>query len=163
MALVIEDGSIVANANSYVTLVEARAYATARGVTLSVDDTVLEAQLIKAKDYIEFQASNLKGTKVDESQPLQYPRENLYIDGFEISVTTVPQQVKDLQSQLAVDLENGFDFFESSDENFITEETVGPLTTRYNGRYSLGMQQPYTKGFLNALLKGGSRLQVLRA
>ena len=50
MALVIEDGSRVAGANSYVTLAEARAFASARGVTLSAVDATLEPFVIKAFD-----------------------------------------------------------------------------------------------------------------
>jgi len=52
MALIIEDGTLVANADSYVTLAVARAFAEKRGLVPVATDA-LEADLIKAMDFIE--------------------------------------------------------------------------------------------------------------
>ena len=77
ITITIEDGSNVANANSFVTLVEARSYAEARGVALPVADDSLAVMLIKACDYLEAQANRYQGEIANEGQSLQWPR----IDG----------------------------------------------------------------------------------
>ena len=53
MTLIVETGSIVSGANTYVDLADVRAFASARGITVSTDDTTLEQQIIKAMDYVE--------------------------------------------------------------------------------------------------------------
>ena len=52
MALIIENGSIVDNANSFVTAAEMVAYAALRGVTITADTTTQEQQIILAMDYL---------------------------------------------------------------------------------------------------------------
>ncbi len=52
MAIVVEDGTVVAGANSYITRASAIAYAAARGVTLA-NTTATDAQVVKAFDYLE--------------------------------------------------------------------------------------------------------------
>ena len=75
--IIVEDGSVVAGANSYVTEAELTTYAADRGITLTAATDVL---LIKAMDYIE--SLSFIGTKFSEGQSLQWPRSNVYIDGF---------------------------------------------------------------------------------
>ena len=53
MALIIEDGSLVHAANSFVSVEEVRAYASARTLTLPSDDTIIEAGAIKSADYLK--------------------------------------------------------------------------------------------------------------
>ena len=43
--LIVEDGTVVAGANTYLSLVDARSMAVVEGVSLSDDDTTAEAQL----------------------------------------------------------------------------------------------------------------------
>jgi hypothetical protein len=57
MALTVEDGSIVSGADSYISLVDARAILTSLGQNLNLDDTVAEQELRAACDYIERLAS----------------------------------------------------------------------------------------------------------
>lgn len=42
MAIIVEDGTGVTGANSYISLADARTYATNRGFELSADDTIAE-------------------------------------------------------------------------------------------------------------------------
>lgn len=133
--LIIEDGSIVASANSYVTLEEARARALTRGVTLSVDDTVLESQLLIAMDYLESFRNSYKGTKVSSTQALQWPRYNVKIDGFLIEATVIPNELKYAQIQLAIEQANGVELLPNSTEAFIKREKVGPIETHYSEKF----------------------------
>ncbi len=63
MALEVEDGTGKADANSYVSVAEYRAYAQARGVSLPVDDAQVEAQLTQAMDYVESFRAKYQGRK----------------------------------------------------------------------------------------------------
>lgn len=105
MALVIEDGSRVAGANSYVTLAEARAFASARGVTLSAVDATLEPFVIKAFDYVESLESKWKGGRIAADQPASWPRQEVYLFDSETALasTAIPAQLKNGQCQLVID------------------------------------------------------------
>jgi len=92
MALVIEDGSIVSGANSYVTLDEYRAWANLRGITASDSDAVLERYVLRAMDY--FEQLLFIGNKANENQLLQWPRTEALIDGYYADATEIPNQVK---------------------------------------------------------------------
>ena len=82
MTLIVEDGSIVENANSYVSVDDARTFASLRGVTLPASDAEVEVLLIKATDFIEAQRLRFQGSKVNQDQALQWPRTGVYVDGF---------------------------------------------------------------------------------
>jgi len=123
MALVVEDGTIVAGANSYVTVTEYRAFAEDRGDTVvseTAEDEALEAALIKAADYMKQRLRmQWKGSRMDATQPMDWPRRGVdvpdFFDPFYRSVNVpvyfqdtyfipeneVPQEVKDCQMLLA--------------------------------------------------------------
>lgn len=164
MALIVEDGTLVDNANSYVNLAEARTYASTRGVVPVASEIDLEANLIKAMDFIESHRDKFKGGLVDETQALQFPRSNMIIDDFLFDYQSIPQSLKDLQSQLAIEIQNGVDLFPTVSEPFVTEETVGPIRTRYTGRYGTGNtpKLPYVNVFLSVLLRSNEALTVTR-
>ena len=102
--IIIEDGTVVPGANSYVTEAELTTYAADRGVTLTAATDVL---LIKAMDYIE--SLSFIGTKYSKGQALQWPRSNVYIDGFYFVPTIIPPalQTGQIATALAIDSDNG--------------------------------------------------------
>ncbi len=104
MAIVIEDGSIVSGANSYVTEIELEDYAAARGYTLLEDAAIL---IVKSMDYTEVQPFG--GFKYTADQPLQFPRENLKIDGYLIAVDVIPNELKIAQMATAIAIDQGYD------------------------------------------------------
>lgn len=164
MALIVEDGSLIVNADTYVSLAVARAYATKRNLTPVAADTVLEGYLIQAMDWIESHRNQFKGSIVDSTQALQFPRKNMLIDGFLFSSTAIPQELLDLQSQLVVEIQSGVDLFVTVIEPFITEETVGPIRTKFSEK-SGGVNVnslPNVDIFLNVLTKSSSPLKVIR-
>lgn len=79
MTIIVENGTNVANANSYLSLADIRAYALNRGVTLSPVDATLEPMVFKSMDYIESVGANYQGTPTYTApdytpQALQWPR-----------------------------------------------------------------------------------------
>lgn len=130
MSLVIEDGSIVAGANSYVTVAEIRDYATARGVTLPADNSDVEILAIKAMDYLESQR-RYKGEKVDIDQTLQWPRAGAYVDGFRIPDDSIPRELRFAQMAAAIEAK-GADLLPNKDgKGAVSSETVGPISVSY--------------------------------
>jgi len=139
MALIIEDGSIVAGANSYVSLAEARAYATARNKSIPTDDTSLESLLILAMDYLEAQRARFEGSKVSAEQELQYPREGVIVDGIELASTVIPSILKQAQIRLAMEASGGVDLMPTRSGAFVKKETVGPIETEYSEKIGISL------------------------
>ena len=104
MALVIEDGSGVAGANSYITLVNAQAYIDLRGYTT----TLTEGMLLRAVDALA--GVRFRGLKYSVDNPLPWPRGGVYDnEGFYISEGTIPQQMIDAQVWAAYYIVEGSD------------------------------------------------------
>ena len=154
ITITVEDGSNVANANSFVTIAEARSYAVERGVTLPVADDSLAVMLIKACDYLEAQANRYQGEITNESQALQWPRIDVYISGSKTAFPSnaIPKQLKSAQSSLVVAISEGVDVMPNySAGGFVTEETVGPITSKYAVPSKIGITPTLTN--VEALLQ----------
>jgi hypothetical protein len=148
--LIVEDGSGVANANSYVSVAEYRAYATPRGVSLPVSDSEVETQLILAMDYLEVQC--WRGIPSYDGQSLALPRDEVYIGGSLIANDVIPGKIKFAQMQLALQVNNGVDLMPTvvGGSASVVREKVGPLETEYATSLTVGTQ-PYFRS-INALL-----------
>lgn len=131
--LVVEDGSLVANADSYISLANARAYAAKRGVTLDADDTKADVQLRRAFDYLESLGSRYKGKKSTSGQLTQWPRKCVWLDDEELSSAVIPVGLQYAQVQYAAAINAGIDIAPTSDGSpYIVREKVGPLETQYS-------------------------------
>lgn len=158
MALIVEDGTIVTNANSYASLSTVRSYALLRGVTLSATDSVVEAQVIKSMDYIESFRNMFQGSKVESNQSLQFPRclpyinssssypyyqnptASLYgiiIDGFQIGADEIPKVLVDCLCQCVMFVHSGFDFNPKPNQKFVTKEKVGAIQQEYSEKIKI--------------------------
>lgn len=95
MAFLVEDGSVVSDANSYGTLVEFGDYWTDRNVDLSsYSDTQKQAALIEASSYVD-RNYEWKGNIVKDAQSMDWPRKNVTDDeGRKIGETTIPGKLK---------------------------------------------------------------------
>jgi len=100
--IIVENGTVVAGANSYVSEAGLLDYAASRGVNLTGATDVL---IIKAMDYIE--SRPFIGDKHREAQPLQWPRDEVYIDRYYIERETIPKELKNgvYTAALAIDAE----------------------------------------------------------
>lgn len=166
MALTVETGAIVAGADSYITLTDARTYLTSRGMALSADDTVAEQQLRTAFDYIESFRSKFKGIKVTSAQMTAWPRSGAYIDTYEIPSDTIPTQLKYAQAQAASAINSGLNPLSSgTGAAFILKEKVGPIETQYSEAISTS-GLPILRGvnnLLEVLLSSTAFITVERA
>ena len=169
MALVVEDGSIVSGANSYVDLTDARAYAAARGVTLSSTDADVEVLAIGAMDYLE--QLDYAGSIVDADQPLLWPRTGVYIRGYLFDYSSIPQRLVDAQCQLMMAQHNSVSLYANLSADgggFVTREKVGPIETEYatpadGGYLSAYATLPQVDALLKPLLAHSGGFAVGRA
>jgi hypothetical protein len=77
IVIVVEDGTQIVNANSYVSIADMVSYALNRGVVLTADDATA-AMLIQATDYLEAQALLYQGYPSTDTQALQWPRQQVF-------------------------------------------------------------------------------------
>jgi len=99
MTLVVEDGTIVAGANSYVTLAEVRDYATTRNITVPADDAELEPHVHLAMDW--FEAEDIPSVRISAEQELNFPRVRMLLDGVEYIDGAIPKLVKQIICEAA--------------------------------------------------------------
>lgn len=132
MALVIEDGSIVDGANSYVTAEEFVVWANNRfgsdragAVNCDAD---AERLILRATDY--FEAQSFIGTKKQSTQLMQWPRNNVYIDGYYESSSSIPVLVKRAIFELAYAEEQGSSELSSVDRK-VKREKVDVIEVEY--------------------------------
>lgn len=160
MALIVEDGTGVDNANTYQSRADLIAYAAARGVTL-VDDATTDILAIKAMDYIETFRGRFTGTPVDDDQPLSWSRTSAYVYGRPISATAIPIQLKQAEAQLVIILFNGVDLMPVVDNTaaFVKREKVDVLEIEYSESIKLAAGElpvmPQIDALLQPLLSGG--------
>lgn len=98
MTLVVEDGTGIAGANSYLSVAELRAFAVDRGLILPAQDSDVATLLVKATDYLELKS--YIGVRASDSQGLSWPRtETVY--------PTIPAKLKTAQCLLSFEAQNG--------------------------------------------------------
>jgi hypothetical protein len=146
MPLIVEDGTGVANANSYVNIAYARAYALERNYTLPASDATLEQYLIRAMDWLEAKRASFQGSKTLATQALQWPRLDVYIDCEEFASNAIPVELKKAQAELAIAINSGSALFPPSPTSSmnagpVTRKIVGPIEMHYSDKaaYTTGI------------------------
>lgn len=152
MTIVVEDGTVVSGANSYVSEAEFTTFYTARNTTLSGDYTN-EELLTLAMDYIE--SLRYKGVKRIYDQDLQWPRVDVYIDGYYNDVDNIPKELKNGQMQAAIAIDAGNSPQQLSPRKTVREK-VGELEVEYASGSSSVIIDPKVMAFLYKILEGGA-------
>lgn len=130
--LIVETGQIIAGADSYVSLVDARDLATKYGKTLPADDAEAEAALRNGAVYVGLQEPAMCGARVSANQSLAYPRQGVCLYGFPVAPDTIPSQVIAAQVMAAVEYGAGTDVRASTDGRVTSLERVeGAVTVEY--------------------------------
>lgn len=170
MALIIEDGSVVVGANSFVTVAEAIAYASERNEPFSTDEGEVEALLHHAMDYITTFRRSFAGQKVSSSQSTQYPRLNATVDGEPFPSDAIPQELKQAQCQLAVDCYALGSLQPTTTGYAISREKVDVIEVEYaagstmaGGSTPIEPSFPKADALLECLFAGSAWLKTVRA
>lgn len=132
MPLIVEDGTGLEDANSYLSLASARDLASMRGITLNADDAELTSQLIQAADRLTSYEGRFTGERVNGDQGLSYPRKYAFRYCKPLSETAIPKELKLAQITLADYIESGYSLWASPVVEGVIREKVGPIETEYS-------------------------------
>ena len=153
MALIVEDGSIVANANSYLSLVDAQSIVDNLGYTA----TLTEANVLRGMAMLNM--LHWCGYRVEpETQPLPWPRVQMfYPDGRGIGSTTIPPELKTALAVLAYEINAGNDPASVTGQGAVKREKVDVIEVEYaDGKAKSNdfniLQIPLVKGNLDAFI-----------
>jgi len=175
VAIVVEDGTGKADAESYISVSDASSYHSARGNAAwaaLASDTVREQCLRKATEYMgQVYGEAWAGYRVSSTQALDWPRYEVprrdigavgYLLAFWAS-DAVPEAVQRACAELALRAASG-DLLADLGQPAI-EKTVGPITVRYAEGARQTKRYPAVDGMLTPFLKAGgtSAIQVVRA
>ena len=157
MAIVVEDGTLVSGANSYITLAEYKAWADERGITYG-SDSLLSQQLFRAHDY--FETLRFRGLKSDELQAMQWPRDQVLIDGYAVESFEIPKEVK-LAIYELIKIEADGDSKLSPSEREVLSEQVDSIKITYKDNVGMKRSTPALERALRKLVLPAS--EVTRA
>ncbi len=151
--LVIEDGSIVENADSYITVANARLFLSSIGLFLAVSDADAEVQLRQAFYYLE--GLSFLGSPSNVGQLTKFPRSGLYRAGELLPSNEIPVEVRRAQAYYAGAIQSGINLIESSTVEAQKARTkVGQLEVSYykdsvSGAKSMPLADKLLKPFLS--------------
>ena len=161
-----------ATANSYVTLAEANTYfetvPDSSTWTNKTDDQKTRA-LIAATRWIDTLV--YYGDRCDNGQALKFPRNNYKVDDVELSCTTIPNNIKYAQYELARALANDTAAITGTTgtEGNLSELRLGDIQLKYNTD-SQGVGSinnildvyPWLQSYLGAYMLGGAGTYQMR-
>jgi hypothetical protein len=172
MALIVEDGSIVPNADSYVSRTDVIAYALKRGITLPATDAT-DVMVIKAMDYLSYFDAKWLGEQVEPGvQSLAWPRKNVWIGFSHVAFPEdeIPNQLVRALCELTLQVNAGVNLLPTltGETQFVTREKVDVIETEYSEAVALqvmGMlpNMPLVEAMLTPLMStGAGRLRSVR-
>ena len=164
-----------ANANSFVTLDEANNYFATVPDSSTWDDKTVDQKkraLISATRWID--SFVYFGDRCDQGQALKFPRNNYQVDDVELSCTTIPNNIKYAQYELARALANDTDAstVTTGKDGNIAEAKLGDLEVKFNtasqGTGSVNNildVYPWLQSYLGSYMIGGAgsfQMRVVR-
>ena len=164
MAIVIEDGTGLANAEAYISVADADAYFLARGnaAWAALTTARKEEVLRDGSDYMAaVYGQRWKGSRVTETQALDWPREDVSANGFDIDNNVVPGAVARANAELAVRASAG-ELLEDQGAQ-VKSEQVGPIAVTYMDGARQATRYAFVDSMLGAYLEGMGQIRVVRA
>lgn len=128
-SLVVEDGSIVMGANTYVDASVFNTHLSNRGLSFNSTAGTVEQTLILAMDYIE--TRKYFGLRVSSDQSLSWPRADVWIDNYPIPNNVIPDVLKKAQIEVAIAIDSGNNPNSNLDRT-TKREKVGDVEVEYS-------------------------------
>jgi len=150
MALIVEDGTNVPGADSYISEADAITRAQTLGLDFPTDPNDAEVPLRRAAIYLEKYRNQYQGKKVFDDQSLQWPRDPVYIDDIYNPKENIPQELIDAQVAIASADFSGQQLYGTS-VGSVTSKSVGDVSVTKGNSGTLD-NSAYL-GFANELLK----------
>tara|TARA_R110000796_G_scaffold11038_5_gene36869 strand:+ start:1923 stop:2411 length:489 start_codon:yes stop_codon:yes gene_type:complete len=159
MALIIEDGSQVVDANSYVTDAEYTAYATLKGLTVGATAELREIELLRSMDYLDGAELSMQGTRASSTQALAYPRYNVLLYGYLLASDKIPKELKQSQFEAAAYSNSGTLLINSEESNLASFSVDGAYSESYHkGGSSVKVRLDRVSAKLRPLLNDSTKL-----
>ena len=174
MALVVENGTGLSNADAYVSVADCSTYFTNRQGSTAWNDAAVtdddrEAAIRNATAYLDRRYRTIwRGRRVYKDQALAFPRQDIQdTDGFAVVSDALPQELVDACCEGAV-LALSEDLLpDISNAGIISEESVSVgsvrSTTKYEGGKSQVKKYRKIETLLRGLLRNTGTIQIERA
>ena len=168
MSFIVEDGTGIENANSYVTVIAADAYVADHGASATwsaATDAKKEEALRLSTQYLSMNyAGQWRGIKSTSDQGLDWPRSSA-VDDDGYTLLEVPDRLADSCAEIALASISGDDLLPSlSDPGELIEEKVkvGPIETVEKWKFGKSQQTEYPKVdlLLAGLLMSSNKLEI---
>lgn len=175
MPLIVEDGSGIANADSYCSLAEASAYHADRGNTLwatGMSDTEREQALRRGTEYmVQVYRDLWAGSRKTIAQSLDWPRYEVPIKDSPTGYGAFPSYYADDEVPLAVRQACAVMAFKAASGDLapdvgtpVKREKVGPIEVEYQDGARQTVRYQVLDNMLAPFLRGGqSYVRVVRA
>lgn len=165
MAIIVEDGTIVPDANSYNSDADYVAYAAARGVTIGADAAAREIELIRATDYVDNELTRMQSKTEPANQSLRYPQIGSYANGVLVGKNTIPNELKRAQLEAAISVFKGVFDVVATPSNIKSESLVTGFKTEYFEDSIIEPKSDNADTYLDMLspTAGGTMFSVVRA
>lgn len=152
--LIVEDGTGLPGAESYVSIADCQTYATAHGLTFAGTEPEQEAKLRNATTYLDTEYA-YTGDRMTDAQALEWPRT--------VEPGAIPRNIFAACCYLAC---RPGQLWADVDSAAVTEETIGPLTTKYaapgnGGQTRFAAVDALVKRWLSG--GGSSSIRLVRA
>lgn len=160
MALIVEDGTGLPDAEAYISIADADTYFAARGnaAWAALDTSAKESALRLGADYMEgAYAARWKGCRVSPGQALSWPRDGVVVSGYALPDDAVPLAVARANAELAVRASTGALLADQGAQ--VTQETVGPISVTYAANARQDTRYAAVDALVASLL-GGSAWQI---
>lgn len=154
--LIIEDGSIVADANSFSTDEEFKSYANLRCMDVPCTQPEREALLVLGMDYLFSVESKMKGSRVSIDQELPYPRSGVTSNCFAVPSDSIPKSLIKAQMELALQAGNSDLLISEQVQNLASFNVDGVYSESYfSGGGWTQVRTDRADAYLDTLLENG--------
>lgn len=164
MAIVTEDGTGLATAESYISVADADTRHAALGNTTwaALTDAAKEILLRKATEYmVQTYRGRIKGSRRLATQALDMPRTGMTIDGYAADYDEVPAPWENACADLALKANSATLLADQTQG--VVKEKLGPIETEYDVNSRRDKQYAAIDRMLSPYLKGsGNQIPLLR-
>lgn len=162
MALTIEDGSVVASADSFASASELATYAANYGLSIPATESAQEVLLRRAA--VAMNALGWKGERVSASQALAWPRMYVIAHGYSVDSGAIPDAIKHGQMALAAEIYADDQDPPEEKTGAVIREKVDVIETEYaQARVSRAAPKYASTGHFAPYLLGNGGIAVIRA
>lgn len=164
MSIVVEDGTGLANAESYASVATADAYWAARSnpaAWSSLDVVGKETNLRTATEYLVRYSGRWRGSRVSATQALDWPRACVTVDRVTLPNNAIPVQLQRAVCELALKAASGPLTVDEGAQ--VKAEAIGPLSTTYADGARQQTRYAAVEAMLAPLLRNSGGITVTRA